>query len=281
MASTYINHLKDYYQRVEDFPQRRNVLTIGDSWFQYPLRLYPDLQTRLSSDAKFGKRCNILDDSVPGRDAKDVPARIRLWSDIAAHLQGLGHPFAAILLSLGGNDVIGRDFQQHLRDGVGSSQASWPWHPNVPALVRRWLDLAALKQTFERIAASYQLIVAMRDAFAPGATIVTHTYASVTPMNRPYKFAGLRAGPWIWKHAHRAGVPDADQKILVDWLLESFANRMNAVGAASTDPARFVVLDTRRELTDPVEWDNEIHPLGPGFIHLADDIWFPLLDPVL
>lgn len=278
MASTHISHLKDYLQRVDDHPERSNVLTIGDSWFQYPLRLYPDLQTRLSSDARFGRRSNILDDSYPGRDAGDVDRHIRQWSDIAAQLQEKGRPFRAILLSLGGNDVIGQDFSRHLTDGSGRSQARWPWHPDVPPLVRRWIDLAALKATFQRIADSYRLIVAMRDAHAPGALIVTHTYASVTPVNRPYKFAWLRAGPWIWKYAHRAGIADADQKRIVEWLLESFFHLLDALRAGTTD---FAVLDTRRELPDPADWDNEIHPLGPGFVHLADDIWFPLLDPAL
>ena len=281
MASTFITHLKDYLQRVEDFPARKNVFTIGDSWFQYPLRLFPDLQTRLSADACFGRRANILDDSSPGRDAKDVSKHIALWRDVAGVLHDRGRPFAAILLSLGGNDVIGRDFEKHLRDGSGVSRADWPWNDDVPALVRRWLNLVALRQTFEDVADAYLKIVALRDAFASGATIVTHTYASVTPMDSPYKFAGLRAGPWIWKYGHKRGIADADQKILVDWLLESFANRLEALAQQTSDPARFIVLDTRRELPDPAEWDNEIHPKGAGFVHLADAFWFPVLDPLL
>lgn len=281
MASTYINHIKDYYQRVEDHPDRPNVLTIGDSWFQYPLRLYPDLQTRLSSDRKFGRRANILDDSIPGRDAREVPKLMPTWERVARNLQEMGHPFRAILLSLGGNDVIGKDFAKHLRDGVGSSRAAWPWNPEVPPLIRRWLDLAALKETFERIADAYRLIVALRDRFAPGATIVTHTYASVTPMNRPYKFAGLRTGPWIWKYAHQRGISDADQKIIVEWLLAGFHALLLSLRAETGDPGHFVVLDTRGELPDPNAWDNEIHPKGAGFIHLADDVWFPVLDPIL
>jgi hypothetical protein len=278
MASTYINHLKDYYDRVDRFPQRKNALTIGDSWFQYPLRFYPDLQTRICADAQFGRRANFLDDSIPGRDAKDVTRRIRQWRGIAEVLQARGRPFALILLSLGGNDVIGLDFKNHLTDGSGRSGANWPWNPQAPALIRRWLDLVALKQTFNRVADSYRMIVAMRDEFAPGATIISHTYAAVTPADRPYKFAGLRGGPWIWKYLDPLGLSATDQKRIVEWLLESFHNLLLSLAAQTH---HFVVLDTRLELPDPAQWDNEIHPLGPGFVHLADRFWAPVIDPLL
>ena len=278
MASTHINHLKDYYERVDRFPKRANALTIGDSWFQYPLRLYPDLQTRLSSNKRFGERVNFLDDSYPGCDAKDVPRMIRSWREIASVLAGRGRPFDLILLSLGGNDVIGKDFARHLTDGSGHDASAWAWNATVPAMVRRWIDLGELAATFDRIVASYDLIVAMRDDFAPAATIIGHTYAAVTPMNKPYKFFKLRAGPWIWKPATKQGIPQNDQQTIVDWLLESFHALLQSVAARA---GGFVVLDTRRELTDPTGWDNEIHPLGEGFVHLADTFWRSAIEDAL
>lgn len=42
-----------------------------------------------------------------------------------------------------------------------------------------------------------------------------------------------------------------------------------------------VLLDTRRELSDPAGWDNEIHPLVPGFIHMADTFWVPMVEDAL
>lgn len=93
MASTHIHHLKDYHERVDRFPDRSNALTIGDSWFLYPLRFYPDLQTRLASDDLFGRRIHFLDDSYPGRDARDAPRMmIGRWCEIVSVLSSRGRP---------------------------------------------------------------------------------------------------------------------------------------------------------------------------------------------
>jgi hypothetical protein len=278
MASTHINHLKHYLERVDRFPDRPNVLTVGDSWFQYPLRLYPDLETRLSQDAVFGRRVNFLDDSAPGRDARDVKKMIKSWDHAAGLLQGRGRPFSLFLLSLGGNDVIGRDFSDHLTDGTGRSDAPWPWSSDVPEPVRRWLNLGQLAATFAVVAESYRKIIALRDQRAPQATIITHTYADVTPMDAKYKFAFIKSGPWIRRYTGPAGVSKDDEKLLVRWLLANFHRLLLAVAA---ETHRFIVLDTRLELPDKAEWDNEIHPLGPGFVHLADHFWVPAIEPLL
>lgn len=280
MASTYINHLKDYYQRVADHPGRSNVLTIGDSWFQYPLRFYPDIQTRLSSDDVFGRRSNILDDSHPGREASAVKQKIASWSNVAAYLQDKGKPFRAILVSLGGNDVVGLEFRDHVREQAGMDNSAWPWSPAVPPVVRTWIRLDVLAATFQSIADNYRRIIAMRDMHAPDGLIVTHTYADVTPMNKPYVFKGfgVRMGPWIWPYLAPLGLSDAERKEIIRWMLASFHGLLVSLKAETHD---FEVLDTRLELPDLADWDNELHPLGPGFVHLADKFWYPLLDPVL
>lgn len=283
MPSTHIVHLKDYLERIERYPNRKNMLTIGDSWFQYPLRTYFDLQSGIAANSRLGRRANILDDSAPGRDASQVKSKIGQWQRIATELQARGKPFAAILLSLGGNDVIGKDFSRHLsRDDVPDA-SPWPWTAQVPEVARRWIDLTALAATFATIRANYMRIVAMRDATGPGATIVAHTYADVTPMDKPYTFGlpGLRAGPWIWKYVAPLGLTSAEQKTLVRWLLESFHALLLDISANSGDPGRFIVLDTRLQLADTALWDNEIHPLGPGFEQLVDDAWMPRLDALV
>lgn len=283
MPSTHIVHLKDYLERIERYPNRKNVLTIGDSWFQYPLRTYFDLQSGIAANSRLGRRANILDDSYPGRDAAEVKGRIAQWRRVAGELDRRQRPFAVFLISLGGNDVIGQDFSKHLSAGDAPDPSPWPWTAQVPDVARRWIDLRELGRTFDDIAASYARILAVRDAFARGATVMTHTYADVTPMDKPYTFGlrGMRVGPWIWKYLSPLGLTPAEQKTLVRWLLESFHALLLHIGANSSDPGRFIVLDTRRELADSALWDNEIHPLGPGFEHLVDSAWMPRLDPLI
>lgn len=283
MPSTHIVHLKDYFERIERYPNRKNVLTIGDSWFQYPLRTYFDLQSGIAANSRLGRRANILDDSYPGRDAGEVKGRVAQWRRVAAELARQQRPFSVFLISLGGNDVIGQDFRKHLSQGGAPDPSPWPWTAQVPAVVRRWIDLGKLGETFDEIAASYRRILAVRDEFARDATVVTHTYADVTPMDKPYTFGlrGMRVGPWIWKYLSPLGLTTAEQKTIVRWLLESFHALLLHIGANSARPDRFIVLDTRLELGDGTLWDNEIHPLGPGFDHLIDRFWMPALAPLI
>ena len=273
MGSTNIAQLNRYLGVVGRYPRRKRALCIGDSWFQYPLRSYADLQRRLALPSEFGTRINFVDDSYPGRDADEVQGLYKRWLRLARTLQEEFQPFDLFLVSLGGNDIVGLDFIRHLSSGTGQDNSPWPWSDKVPAEARRWMDVSALKSTFENTIRAYGWIVAVRDEFAPQATIITHTYADVTPMDKPYKFLTYKSGPWIWKPATEKGIPLAEQKVIVRWLLESFAGMLAAIRASTKTPGRFVILDSRLELSDTRAWDNEIHPLGPGFRYLVENYW--------
>ena len=278
MASTDIKQLERYFAALRRFPKRQRGLCIGDSWFQYPLRSYPDLQRRIASPDEFGSRINFVDDSYPGRDADEVQGLIKRWMRVAWTMREDFKPFDLFLLSLGGNDVVGLDFIRHLSSGTGHDSGHWPWSETTPAIVRRWIRLSDLRRTFDGIVYAYGLIIAMRDELAPQATIITHTYADVTPMNVGYQFLTFRSGPWIWKPASDKGIAPAEQKEIVRWLLASFCNMLLAVKKNTT---RFVVLDSRLDLPDPVEWDNEIHPRGPGFRSLVERHWRPAIEAAI
>jgi hypothetical protein len=274
MAATHINQLAKYFEQLKRYPKRKRGLCIGDSWFQYPLRSYADLQRRIALPSEFGNKINFIDDSYPGRDADEVFGLFKRWRRLAATLQQDYKPFDVVLLSLGGNDVIGLDFEHHLKLPGETGNPPWPWSNPVPPIVNDHIRLGVLTDTFRSISAAYQLIIDMRDDFAPNATIIAHTYADVTPSKTGYEFLTFKTGPWIWKPASKVGLKAAEQKEIVRWLLESFHELLLGVQEGTS---RFVVLDTRMELPDKSLWDNEIHPLGPGFRHLVEQYWRPAI----
>lgn len=273
MATTPILQLQKYVNLVRKFPRRKRILCIGDSWFQYPLRSYGDLQTGVSRRLAGIAEC--LDDSYPGRGADEIPGMLGRWRGIAADLADrLDRPFELILVSVGGNDVIGRDFAANLKATHEASPAGpWPWTPAIPQVARDHIRFDSLQSAFDRIDASYRMLRKLRDDFAPNATIIGHTYADVTPMNRPYQFLGVRAGPWLWQPMHDVGLVDPlRQRELSRWLLASFAGLLGSIAGERTG---FFVLDTRLALEPTGFWDNEIHPTRQGFVNLVTQHWMP------
>ena len=140
MASHDMEQARRYFAALRRFPKRKRGLCIGDSWFQYPLRSYPDLQRRIASPDEFGSRINFVDDSYPGRDADEVQGLIKRWMRVAWTMREDFKPFDLFLLSLGGNDVVGLDFIRHLSAGTGHDSGHWPW--SDPAGYRPSLDQA-------------------------------------------------------------------------------------------------------------------------------------------
>lgn len=275
MPTYQIHRLAPFLKALDENRRHQLALSIGDSWFQYPLRSYADLQRRAAT--AFNRQMLMVDDSYPGRDADEVPGLIRRWRELAGSLQkDFKRPLKLILVSLGGNDIIGKDFGRHLKKpGDASDGGDFTWNPDRPEVVRRHLQLGALAQSFESVKRSYEHIIQLRDDFAPDATILTHTYADVLPSNRPYTFAFIKAGPWMWKPMQDVGLDSAPaQRELSRWLLAAFAQLLTEL--AKQNP-RLQVLDTRKELSNADQWDNEIHPTGPGFKFLFDQYWRPAI----
>jgi hypothetical protein len=279
----YYTDQAQFVSAIQDSPKRKRGLAMGDSWFQYPLRKYGDLQRKIAIHYK-GK-IEFFDDSYPGRDAREMDHVLHRVVPFAEYLDSeIKKPFDLILLSMGGNDVIGKDFQTHLKKATDPGDSKvWRWNATIPEVVDRHILLGRLTATFQTIEDRYRKVLAMRDAHARQAWVFTHTYADVTPTNKSYQFVGIKlAGPWLWKPMRQAGLTGkAEQKELARWLLESFANLLLSIQA---DPAveRFQVLDSRLELTAyDGWWDNEIHPLGNGFKFLTETYWIPAIDQAL
>jgi hypothetical protein len=262
-----------YVNDANRYRKRACVLSIGDSWFQYPLRPFPDLQRRIQLDLH--DKVLMLDNSKPGRDAKnlaaDVLSETTSW---ASYMQSINRPFRTILVSLGGNDVIGKDFAGHLKKATDPADVRpWPWQP-VPAVAQQHIKFTSLKNTFTQVRGAYETLISLRDATAPGAPIICHTYADVTPCEARYEFFGFKSGPWLWKPMEEFGIGnEIDQRVLSRWLLASFAALLRDIAERNSGVK---VLDTRQELPEYKGWwDNEIHPSKRGFAYLATNHWVP------
>jgi hypothetical protein len=69
-----------------------------------------------------------------------------------------------------------------------------------------------------------------------------------------------------------------DQRIVTNWLLDQFHQLLNAL--ASQFP-RVRVVNSLDALPQAKQWDNEIHPMSPGFRKIARDYWKPCLTGLL
>lgn len=89
-------------------------------------------------------------------------------------------------------------FATHLfKKPTQQPELEWPSSPTLPAIAETRINLASLLRAFYTIAFAYGLIITLRNDLAPKATVITHTYADVTPSNTPYTFPGIKTGPWI------------------------------------------------------------------------------------
>jgi hypothetical protein len=240
----------------------------GDSWFN---KFYP-ARANLLEQLDLPRGCHMLDHSWSGDKADDMFAPKR----IAAAAQYLdAYPYKAILLSAGGNDIIGNIGA--LLSGTGNSAT---------------LSNSAVNAAFDNVESLLCNFCNARSQSTQNKStrIFIHAYDFVTPRNAPVK--GNIAGPWVYPRLIAKDVDDATvQKALVTELLTRWLARLTVL-ATPGSPKHingFHVLlsqgvlipanaaDTGRSN----DWEDEIHPSKDGFRKLADRLVSPVLRGIL
>jgi len=259
----------EYPQAVARNPTWARALCFGDSWFQY-MPHPTDLNKQL---ARAFRRTLFLREGLAGRAHQHW--RIAL---LQIGRQIRNYRFDAILLSYGGNDIVGPELAGFLRKG-GGVQPDSPW-PDVdlPVVVRTHVELKKFSDAMDLTFADITEVVTHRDAHSPESVIVAHTYDYAIPSGVPFKLGPLRlSGPWMQPSLAAAGVPANEREALVRWLLDRFTERLQAFAQAH---APFRVIDSRGTL-GAGDWENEIHPVPDGFARIAERHWIPALRDLL
>ena len=268
--------LGTFIDRIQAAPRKRRVYCVGDSWFQYPIRpvsVVRQLQRAYRDTALF------LNDSRAGGEAEVVFQRIKpRLRDKLAPLK-----LDAVLLSLGGNDIIGEELVTLLK-APADAQPSLPdiddpLEGDYPPDVWDYVKLVEFERALRGLRDFYLDVVLTRDEERPSTTVVAHTYATPFPSGKKYSLGPLKVGPWIKPYFKSVGLTDlARVRAVVHWLLEGFEGMLDDLAA---NHANVLVVHSLDALDDPEMWDNEIHPTGDGFKELVEDFWRPVVDPLL
>ncbi len=243
-----------FRQKMERFPALVPLLTQGDSWFAFPTLL----------------RANIIDTLVKQNEGQAAWLRLEgLLSngqDVRQMLSGKGYlemqrilsdptlKFAGILVSGGGNDIIGRALLSLLNE----STEGMTWMDGI--------NLVRFERRLQAIENAYHELADLRDDHQAEAYIFTHAYDFPTPGNKPWRIGLMKVGPWMKPHMDRKGITDAEsQRAIMTFMLKRLDELMQKF---EQQRDRVVYVRTQSTLTDQ-EWDDEMHPTSKGFQKLA------------
>lgn len=248
----------------------KRALCFGDSWLQYPTRPI-DINKCLAR--KF-RDTLFLNESVAGRDSAQWKLALpRIQREVGSY------QFDAIILSTGGNDVVGDELYEFVKTaGQAQSLGSTPWR-NVPAQVLDHIRLESFEHALRYAMNDFNEVVQYRDMYSPRSIIYVHTYDYIYPSGQPWRLGKIKAGPWVKPAFDSVGLTDpAQQRIVTNWLLDQFARELGDY--ASRHPNMRVV-NSLGVIRSPSLWGNEIHPTEAGFDSIVRQRWIPALTGVL
>jgi hypothetical protein len=244
-------------------PEPLNLHAIGDSWFEYPLDgniPIPFYNSAIVADsqlvAKGNPRPLVLSRAWHGQASTAVltwenqSTMVNDWIT-AANWPPTGK-LDAILVSMGGDDIVGDQLAIYLTYGGGVKTAS-----------------GRLQGVLDLVSASYVDLFELRNLFAPDVPIFGHCYDYALPNGVPA--AGV-FGPWLQPSFNFAYYAYADALPIVADMIDKFNSMLSGLAAVAAN--NFHLIDTRKTIApnnaSPNGWANELHPYPTGFGLLAD-----------
>ena len=238
------------------------LMAEGDSWFDYPLvDILRLLEDRYGYDVEsVARRGDRIEDMAYGAGQLEELAR-RL-----ERLLRRSEVPKAVLLSGGGNDVVGSEF------GMLVNHALSPIAGLNPGVVGGVID--------ERIRLAYITILSgvtrlCEARLGRPVPILVHGYDYPVPDGRGYLGGWwLLPGPWLEPGFREKGYGDVKTRAhLARQLIDRFNAMLERV-AAIPDFAHVRYIDLRRTLSGGrnyrKDWADEMHPSPSGFRRLAE-----------
>lgn len=231
---------------------RFRILAEGDSWFSFSIK----------SDALDGQVVRLskapvifVDIATPGDTAEKLfqAPRKNLVYRVMRSAVAAKRPFDLLLLSAGGNDLLGNLLDSYIvKNPLGPSEPS------------DWIDTDVLDALLEQVKHWYSLLIEVRDEESPETHILLHTY------DYPQKIGSRRitGGPWIAPVLDQApglkGNLGLQKKVMKEVVDRLYQYVLSALVSNTVS-----LVDLRGTLATRGPWFDEIHPDANGYEELA------------
>jgi len=233
VANSIARSLRNRHYRimVERFPNKRRIVSEGDSWFQHPL--VTDTIDHL------GKSYPIYCVAAAGDTLKNYDKEGE-WIKVVKEKQP-----SFFLISGGGNDILGEQFEHYIKKGPHASGLT-PDKYLEPTLL---IELDSLKGVYEKM---FKELFAVR----PDIHVLFHGYDYIIPLESTKK-------GWLGRYMIKKGMKSqSDRKAVLTYILDQFNARIKAV--AEKFPGKVHYINARGLVRDN-QWYDEIHPDKEGF----------------
>ena len=270
VGSNNLGTIGQFQRAIVKNPTAKRALCFGDSWLQYPPRSI-DLNKQL---ARLFRGTLFLNEGVAGRDSASWKIALpRIQREIGTFR------FDAILLSCGGNDIVGEELNEFVKTAEQAQALGSTAWGEIPEEVFKHVRLATFEHALGYAIQDFKEIVQYRDMYSPESIVYVHTYDYIIPDGKPFKLGPIVVGPWAKPALDSVGLVDpTEQRVVTNWLLDQFARELKAF---VSQHANMRMVDSRGTLTTSRQWENEIHPVGSGFEQIAKRWWVPALTGVL
>ncbi len=227
---THRNRIRAYRQKISDNPKLKPVVSAGDSWFSHPL--LRDVINQLGDNHGFA----VYSLDAAGAELSEIVRESR-WVDALTAIKS-----KTLLVSGGGNDLMGDHFGDYLNDNVAPGSKPEKFLNN------------AFDDAVDGVLTHYNTIASILQNDFPDVKMFTHSYDDVIP--RP-------KGPWLGNAMINHSITDPkDQCALIKFVLFRFAERLKELSAEYTGRVFYI---PRRTNVPAGAWDDEIHPTSEGF----------------
>jgi len=244
------------------------LLADGDSWFDYWGREGRENRLNLLRALRRFHHWGVDELADTGDTLAQIAgaAQLQKFSQRLARMKALGRPPKALLLSGGGNDVVGKSLPPLLNR----------FAPNTPVLSAAGLETIhkTLRGHLVKVLSHY--MAASRQLFDEPLPIVLHGYDYPVPDGRgPFGVVTAKMS-WLLPGLHYMGYTNpVDARAAMKLLIKELNKMQRAV--AESPPFKGHVhhvnlCGTLVSADHKHDWENELHPTEAGFRRLADAI---------
>ena len=228
-----------YESAATEFPTRPQLLSEGDSWFQHPT--IADIIDHVSKF--YPVHCL----SAAGDTMRNWAREGKIFAAIAERQP------AVLLLSGGGNDILGEDMRKFLAekfDDAAEGEHSERFFGQI------------FGQELDAIVEIYRTVFSWLRANYPQVQVLIHGYDYPRPLA-----ADTKKTSWLGKYLTEKNILRAkDRTAAIHYMMDQFNQELEKVAAEF--PEQVYYLDLRGIVRDD-QWNDEIHPDDNGFQDVA------------